>query len=374
MLGVWTAQTPQYQSQGDEGADCVSELTRLPGLADVHVHLRVPGGEHKEDVRSGTAAALAGGFTTILAMPNTHPPLVTLARLQAAQLQAQRESLCDVAYYAGASANHVDELPALGSCAVALKIYMDQTYGPLRIEGLATLLACFRAWPKDKPIAIHAEGPSIAVGIGLAAAFGRSVHFCHVSRRSEITLIAHAKHQGLAVTCEVTPHHLFLTEADLPRLGTLGDMRPTLAQQADVDALWSHIDTTVDCVATDHAPHTLVEKSSTASPPGVPGLETAVPLMLTAVVEGRLSMDRLVELMAANPRRIFGLPNQPHTWIEVDVGDTFVISQEGLHTKCGWSPFTGMRVRGRVHTVCLRGETVVRDGAVIPTARTGSVC
>jgi carbamoyl-phosphate synthase/aspartate carbamoyltransferase/dihydroorotase len=307
-------------------------------------------------------------------MPNTHPPLVTLARLQAAQLQAQRESLCDVAYYAGASANHVDELPALGSCAVALKIYMDQTYGPLRIEGLATLLACFRAWPKDKPIAIHAEGPSIAVGIGLAAAFGRSVHFCHVSRRSEITLIAHAKHQGLAVTCEVTPHHLFLTEADLPRLGTLGDMRPTLAQQADVDALWSHIDTTVDCVATDHAPHTLVEKSSTASPPGVPGLETAVPLMLTAVVEGRLSMDRLVELMAANPRRIFGLPNQPHTWIEVDVGDTFVISQEGLHTKCGWSPFTGMRVRGRVHTVCLRGETVVRDGAVIPTARTGSVC
>ena len=374
MTGVWTAQTPQVHSQGYEGKDCVSRLTRLPGLADVHVHLRVPGGEHKEDVRSGSAAALAGGFTTILAMPNTHPPLVTLAGLQAAQKQAQREGLCDVAYYAGASADHLEELAAMATGAVALKIYMDQTYGSLRIEGLATLLACFRAWPKDKPIALHAEGPSVAVGIGLAAAYGRSVHFCHVSRKEEITLIAHAKEQGLPVTCEVTPHHLFLTEADLPRLGTLGDMRPTLASQSDVDALWSHITTTVDCIATDHAPHTLAEKASEASPPGVPGLETAVPLMLTAVVEGRLSMDRLVELMATNPRRIFNLPSQPDTWIEVDIGATSVISHDGLHTRCGWSPFSGMRVQGRVHRVCLRGETVFRDGTVIPTSGTGPVC
>ncbi len=358
-------------------------LTRLPGLADVHVHLRVPGGEHKEDVRSGTAAALAGGFTTILAMPNTHPPLVTLAAWQAAQQRAEREGLCDVHTFAGASAGHVDELPVLGRHAVGLKIYMDQTYGPLRIEGLATLMSCFRAWPREKPIALHAEGVSIAVGIGLAAAYERSIHFCHVSRKSEIALIAGAKQRGLPVTCEVTPHHLFLTEADHLRLGTLGDMRPTLASQADVDALWAHIDTTVDCIATDHAPHTLAEKASQTtasqttrtasqvSPPGVPGLETALPLMLTAVDEGRLTMERLVALMATNPRRIYGLPHQPDTWVEVDTGTSWVISNEGLHTKCGWSPFSGMAVTGQVRRVCLRGVLVYQDGAIAPAGSIG---
>jgi dihydroorotase len=303
-------------------------------------------------------------------MPNTQPPLVTLAALQAAQQQVQREALCDVSIYAGASADHIAELPGLGRCAVALKIYMDQTYGPLRVEGLATLLAVFHTWPKEKPIALHAEGKNVAAGVGLAAAFRRPVHFCHVSRKSEIELIAHAKRHGLPVTCEVTPHHLFLTEADLPRLGPLGDMRPTLASQADVDALWSHIGTTVDCVATDHAPHTLAEKASQTSPPGVPGLETALPLMLTAVADGRLSMDRLTALMATNPRRIFGLPSQPDTWVEVEIGITSMISSEGLHTKCGWSPFSGMAVKGKVRRVCLRGDIVFCDGAV--GRRTGS--
>lgn len=348
-------------------------FTRLPGLADVHVHLRVPGGEHKEDVRSATAAALAGGFTTILAMPNTHPPLVTLAAWQAAQQRAEREGLCDVHTFAGASSDHMDELPVLGRHAVGLKIYMDQTYGPLRIEGLATLMACFRAWPREKPIALHAEGVSIAVGIGLAAAYGRPIHLCHVSRKSEIALIAGAKQRGLPVTCEVTPHHLFLTEADHPRLGTLGDMRPTLASQADVDALWAHIGTTVDCIATDHAPHTLAEKASQVSPPGVPGLETALPLMLTAVDAGRLTMERLVELMATNPRRIYGLPNQPDTWVEVDTRTSSVISNEGLHTKCGWSPFSGMAVTGQVRRVYLRGALVFQDGAIAPAGSIGPI-
>ncbi|MGC9522197.1 MAG: amidohydrolase family protein, partial [Anaerolineae bacterium] len=289
---------------------------RLPGLIDVHVHLRAPGGEHKEDVRSGTAAAVAGGFTSVLAMPNTNPPLVTPEALAAVQALVQNEALCDVYHYAGAAPDHLDALPRLGELAVGLKLYMDQTYGPLRVDGLLTLLRCFKVWPFEKPIALHAEGKSVAVGIGLAAAFGRSVHICHVSRREEILLIAQAKRQGLPVTCEVTPHHLFLTEADARRLGPLGDMRPPLASQADVDALWTHLDL-IDCVATDHAPHTLAEKRLDDPPPGVPGLETAVPLMLTAVVDERLSLDRLVELMFTTPRRIFKLPKQPETWTEV---------------------------------------------------------
>ena len=261
----------------------------------------MPGGEHKEDFATGTAAALAGGFTQILAMPNTSPPLATLDVLQATRAVASQTVRCDVGLYAGASPQHVDELPALAAHAVALKIYLNDTFGPLRVEDLPTLHACFRLWPRDKMIAMHAEGQSVAVGIGLAAAYRRPVHFCHISRRDEIELLAAAKQAGLPVTCEVTPHHLFLTDQDAARLGPLGDMRPRLATQDDQDALWAHIDSTVDCIATDHAPHTLAEKASANPPPGVAGLETSLPLMLTAVQQGRLSLDRLVELMATQP-------------------------------------------------------------------------
>lgn len=341
------------------------KLVRLPGLADVHVHLRVPGGEHKEDFFSGTAAALAGGFTTILGMPNTQPPLVTYAAWHKAQQQANLQSLCDVHLYAGASPEHLESLPDLGRDAVGLKIYMDQTYGPLRITGLSTLLSCFQRWPHHKPIALHAEGRSVAVGIGLAAAFNRPVHFCHISRKAEIELIAQAKEQGLPVTCEVTPHHLFLSDADIPRLGTLGDMRPTLASKQDVDALWAHINTTVDCIATDHAPHTLEEKLGPDSPPGVPGLETALPLMLTAVAEGRLTLERLVALMAHNPRRIFNLPHQEQTWVDVDLGHKHTLTNAGLYTKCGWSPFSGMKVTGEIRWVQFRGHTVFKNGRIL---------
>lgn len=344
-------------------------LVQLPGLADVHVHLRVPGGEHKEDFFTGTAAAVAGGFTTVLAMPNTNPPLVTREALHAVQQQVQAAALCDVHFYAGVSPAALDELPALAQEAVGLKIYADQTYGPLRVDHLATLLSCFQKWPRTQPIAMHAEGRTIAVGIGLAAAFGRHVHFCHVSRADEIALIAQAKANGLPVTCEVTPHHLFLTDADAARLGPLGDMRPRLATQADVDALWAHLGTTVDCIATDHAPHTRAEKLGPNAPPGVPGLETALPLMLTAVTEGRLTQERLVALMAHNPRRIFGLPEQPETWIEVDLDAAYTLSDEGLHTKCGWSPFSGMAVRGKVERVTLHGALIFENGALIHSTR-----
>lgn len=345
-----------------------SILTRLPGLADIHVHLRVPGGEHKEDFFTGTAAAIAGGFTTVLAMPNTTPPIATRETLRAIQQQAQTEALCDVHFFAGASPDHLDELPTLAQEAIGLKIYADQTYGPLRITDPATLRACFRAWPSDKIIAMHAEGHTVALGIALATAYKQRTHFCHVSRADEIALIADAKARGLPVTCEVTPHHLFLTESDAARLGPWGDMRPRLAKQADVDALWAHIDTTIDCIATDHAPHTREEKLGPAAPPGVPGLETALPLMLTAVAEGRLTLERLVTLMAHNPRRIFGLPEQPETWIEVDLDAAYTLSDTGLHTKCGWSPFSGMAVRGKVERVQLRGTLIFEDGALFDSA------
>jgi carbamoyl-phosphate synthase/aspartate carbamoyltransferase/dihydroorotase len=213
---------------------------------------------------------------------------------------------------------------------------------------------------------MHAEGTGIALGIGLVAAFGRSVHFCHVSRKQEILLIAQAKARGLPITCEVTPHHLFLTEDDLPNLGPLGHMRPTLASREDVAALWEHIDHTIDCIATDHAPHTLAEKRDPDNPPpGVPGLETALPLMMTAVNEGRLSWERLVALMSENPRHIFGLPEQPQAWVEVDPTVPYTLTNETLYTKCGWTPFAGRRVRGKITRVALAGRPVFEDGEIL---------
>ncbi|MCK6627036.1 MAG: amidohydrolase family protein [Anaerolineae bacterium] len=352
-------------------------MLKLPGLIDVHTHLRTPGGEHKEDFASGTAAALAGGITLILAMPNTNPPLATLSVLEAARQQAQRSIYCDVGLFAGASPTLVDQLPLLTNRAVALKIYLNETFGPLRVEDLPTLLACCRRWPRTKVIALHAEGPNVAVGIGLAAAFQRPIHLCHISRKDEIELIAAAKRQGLPVTCEVTPHHLFLTQADAPRLGPLADMRPRLAEQTDQAALWEHLDSTIDCIATDHAPHTLAEKAAATPPPGVPGLETSLPLLLTAVKEKRLSLDRLITLMHTNPKRIFKLSDQPDTYIEVDSTTSYILDNANLQTKCGWTPFAGMTVKGRVMRVVLRGQPVYnasrsgKENKILAPAGTG---
>jgi carbamoyl-phosphate synthase/aspartate carbamoyltransferase/dihydroorotase len=342
----------------------------LPGLIDVHTHLRVPGGAHKEDFMTGTAAALAGGITMILGMPNTSPPLTTPQAYATAVAQAKTDIYCDVGLFAGASPEDTAHLPVLGETAVALKIYLNDTFGKLRVDDVPTLMACFRDWPRHKLIAMHAEKQSVAVGIGLAATYQRPVHFCHISRRQEIELIATAKMRGLPVTCEVTPHHLFLDQSDADRLGPLGDMRPILGTADDVAALWAHLADTIDCVATDHAPHTLAEKGSATPPPGVAGLETSLGLMLTAVSEGKLTLNRLIDLMHHNPRRIFNLPQQPETQIEVDMTPT-IIQNEQMHSKCGWTPFHGREVAGRVRRVTLRGQRVYEDGRVLAIPGSG---
>jgi dihydroorotase len=342
-----------------------NSLMKLPGMADVHVHLRVPGGEQKEDYRTGSAAALAGGMTALMAMPNTTPPIITLQVWLTAQKKAHDESLCDVALFAGASETAMDGLPELSLHAPALKLYMDLTFGELRVEGMQNLEQIAQLWPSDKVLALHSEGKSVQTGLLLAEKYHRRVHFCHISRKDEIEWISAAKKKGLRVTCEVTPHHLFLTDNDASRLGPLGDMRPRLAKQSDVDALWEHINTTIDCIASDHAPHTLAEKQNYENPPpGVPGLESTLPLMLTAAAEGRISYDRLVALLSSNPRQIYGLADQKETWIEVDLNASYIFPDHVLYTKCGWSPFSGFPIRGQIRKVVLRGKEVVKDGIV----------
>ncbi len=350
----------------------MGETIKLPGLIDVHTHLRIPGGEHKEDFQTGTAAALAGGITQILGMPNTSPPLSTPEVLQATYARADGNIFCDVGLFAGASPSEIAQLPQLASHAKALKIYLNDTFGPLRVDDLPTLRVCFQTWPRDKMIAMHAEKQSVAVGIGLAATYNRPVHFCHISRREEIELIADAKAQGLPISCEVTPHHLFLSVKDFERMGVLADMHPVLGTQSDVDALWAHLGTTVDCIATDHAPHTLAEKKLEQYPPGVAGLETSLLLMLTAVQNGRLTLNRLIELMATNPRRIYNIAEQPNTHVEVEL-TPHVIRNADLHSKCAWTPFAGVEVAVKVQKVVLRGEVVLKNGRVLAQPGSGQM-
>lgn len=345
---------------------------KLPGLIDPHVHVREPGATHKEDWDTATAAALAGGFTAVLAMPNTQPPVTDQRSLDQALEAARRKARCDYAHFLGAGPENAETAAALARRSAGLKMYLDQTYGPLRLDEMDLWMAHFAAWPRDLPIVAHAEGRTLAALIMMAALFERPVHLAHVSLREEILVIRAAKEKGLPVTCEVAPHHLFLTREDIPALGSpgRGEVRPRLATAADCQALWDNLEV-IDCFATDHAPHTLAEKDGDNPPPGFPGLETALPLLMTAVHDGRLALDDLVLRMAENPRRIFGLPEQADTWIEVDPEAAWTIRAADMQTRCGWTPFEGRPVRGQVRRVVLRGREAYRDGQVLAPPGSG---
>ncbi len=341
----------------------------LPGLIDIHVHLRDPGATHKEDFSTGTAAALAGGVVAVVDMPNNTPPTVDESTLQQKIDLAQEKARCDFAFYLGASTSNATE-PAPDHHLAGLKMYVDETYGPLRVRDLPTLMAHFRSWPRNRPIAAHAEGLSTAIVIGLAQLYDRRVHVCHVSRKAEIELVKQAKERGAKVTCEVTPHHLFLTEDDAKALGGYGQMKPPLGKEEDREALWANL-AVIDAVASDHAPHTKEEKEGKTPPPGVPGLETILPLLLDAMVRGQLSLEQLVRLTHDGPARILGIQPPEGAYVEVDPEASYVLRGVELHTKCQWTPFEGMTVQGRVQKVYLRGTIVYEDGQVLAPPGSG---
>lgn len=338
---------------------------QIPGLVDLHVHMREPGALHKEDWDSGTAAALAGGFTALLAMPNTQPAVTDQVSLSQALDAASHKARCDYAQFLGAGPDNLGELKHLAQKTAGLKMYLDQTYGPLRLDDMSLWMAHFTRWPSAYPIAAHAEGRSLAAVILMSAIYDKPVHLCHVSTREEILLIRAAKEKGIKVTCEVTPHHLFLTQEDIPGIGDgRSEVRPRLATPADREALWENL-AVIDCFATDHAPHTLAEKDGENPPPGFPGLETALPLLLTAVHEGRLSLDDLVARLWANPNKIFHLPRQEETCLEIDPQAEWQIQASDTYTRCSWTPFEGWKVRGQLRKVVLRGQVVFQDGKVL---------
>ena len=186
-------------------------MIKLPGLIDPHVHLREPGATHKEDFDSGTCAALAGGVTMVLAMPNTQPPIFDAETLDIALAAAQQKARCDYAQYLGAGPDNAEIVPALAHKAAGLKMYLDSTFGELRLDDMTLWRPHFEKYPNEYPIVVHAESRSMAAAILFATIYNRSIHIAHISLREEILLIKAAKERGIKVTCEVCPHHLFLT-------------------------------------------------------------------------------------------------------------------------------------------------------------------
>ncbi|KAM4786615.1 multifunctional protein CAD isoform 2-T2 [Cyanocitta cristata] len=347
--------------------DCMTsqKLIRLPGLIDVHVHLREPGGTHKEDFASGTAAALAGGVTMVCAMPNTSPAVTDATTFALAQKLAEAGARCDFALFLGASLDNAGTLGPLAGAAAGLKMYLNDTFSSLRMDDVSLWMEHLEQWPRHLPIVAHAERQTVAAVLMVAQLYQRPVHICHVARREEIILIKAAKQRGIPVTCEVAPHHLFLSQDDLGRLGKgRAAVRPALGTRQDVEALWENMDI-IDCFATDHAPHTLAEKQGQEPPPGYPGLETMLPLLLTAVSEGRLSVEDIVQRLYENPRKIFGLPAQEDTYVEVDLEHEWIIPSSTVFSKAHWTPFEGMKVKGTVRRVVLRGEVAYIDGQVL---------
>ncbi|GAB4510084.1 MAG: dihydroorotase [Anaerolineae bacterium] len=338
----------------------MNALVRIDGMVDPHVHLRGLEWAHKGTFASETRAAVAGGYWAVLDMPNTAPSTVSAAALEHKLAEINAQAVCDWGLYFGASQRmNQREYAGVVSRVAGLKMFNNATTGDLLLPDQPTRDAHYAAWPAEKLIVVHAEGETVAQILDLVRQYRKRTHFLHISTAEEIGYLRAAKEDGLPVTIGVCPHHLWLTERDIAVLGSKGLMKPELKTQADQDALWAALQAgLVDVVESDHAPHTLEEKASDKPPYGVPGLETTLPLLLTAVHEGRLTFEQVTNLIATNPRRIFGLTCPDGTYTTVELNSEYVISGHALHTQCQWSPFEGMRVRGKVRETWIRGVQV----------------
>lgn len=377
-------------------------LTILPGVIDSQVHFREPGPTHKEDLETGTRAAVLGGVTAIFEMPNTQPPTIDAAQLAEKLERARNRAWCDHAFFVGAAAANARELgdlERLPGCS-GVKIFMGSSTGSLLVPDDETLEAVLRSG--HRRIAIHSEDEqrlkeraAIAQSSGdpvshpewrdvetarraterilkLARKTGRRIHVLHITTAEEMVLLAGAKD---IATVEVTPQHLTLEAPDCyRRLGTKAQMNPPIREARHREALWQAIDQgIVDCIGSDHAPHTMEEKAKPypASPSGMPGVQTLLPLLLNHMAEGRLGLGRLVDLTSAGPARIYNVAGKGRIAQGYDADFTLVdlaaerrIENTWLASKCGWSPFDGMKIKGWPMMTIIRGHVVMRDGSV----------
>jgi len=369
----------------DEKIDCKGNIV-LPGLIDVHVHFREPGLTWKEDWSTGSKAAAKGGITYVMDMPNTKPPTTKIDRILEKKKLAKK-SVINFGIYAGICEENIDQIGELAKHADAFKIYMGKSTGELKLDKHDLLLKAFSEISKtNKVVCVHAEDQkiidkfskkykdrddpiahalsrppkaeikAIKEAIEIAKQTKVKLHVCHLSTKRGLELIKNAKREGIDISCETCPHYLFMTQDDLKKMGKLVKMVPPLRTKKDQMALWKGInDGTVDILATDHAPHTLEEKSKGTwdAPSGVPGVENSLQLMLNAVNKGLIDLKKVVRLMHDNPVKRFGLGNYGNIEKEnaanfsiVDLKRKWKISNENLLTKCGWSPYEGWEGKG----------------------------
>lgn len=384
--------------------DCTG-LTILPGVIDTQVHFREPGAVENEDLETGSRAAVLGGVTGVFEMPNTKPTTSTPEAVADKLARAKGRMWCDHAFYVGATSDNADQCGALEKLpgTAGIKVFMGSSTGNLLVSDDAMLERVLRSG--QRRVAIHAEDEARLIErmgervegdpashpvwrddetalratqrvLHLARKTGRRVHILHITTPAELELIA--QHRDIA-TCELTPQHLTLAaEEAYPRLGTFAQMNPPIRSSAHRDGLWHWVTQGMpDVIGSDHAPHTLANKGKPypASPSGMPGVQTLLPLMLNHVAHHRLTLRRLVDLTSAGPQRLFGLVRKGRIAVGYDADLTIVdlkarwtIEQDWLESRCGWSPFTGETLTGKPIGTIIRGQQVMWDGSLADKA------
>jgi dihydroorotase len=395
----------------------LKNLLVLPGLIDVHVHLRDEGKAYKEDFYSGTAAAAAGGITTVLDMPNNRPVTMSVKALKRRMKVAERKVLVNVGFYSEFPKNMKETEEIIREGAVAFKLFMAEQIGGLNIDDDHALLEAFKTISRLKvPVAVHAEDKTIlkkaeekfkrancndveaflkvhsekvevtAVKrlLKIAEQTNVHVHFCHVSTENGLKAIIDGKKSGMKITCETTLHHLFLSVDDLRQIGTLALTTPPIREKHHIAALWNGIKNGwIDIIASDHAPHTLGEKKAKSIwdvKVGIPSLETTLPLLLTQVKHRRLSITDIVRLMSEKPAEIFGLKGRGclkegnnADLVVVDLNDKYKIDPSKFHSKAKYSPFDGWNVEGKPVKTFVSGRLIMDEGEIAAEAGSGEI-
>jgi dihydroorotase len=383
----------------------VTGLHVLPGVIDSQVHFREPGAEHKETLSDGSRSAVMGGVTAVFEMPNTNP-LTTSAEALADKVARGRKGMfCDFAFYVGATRENVDELAGLERLegSAGIKVFMGSSTGNLLVddeEGLSQVIAAitrraaFHSEDEARLIArqgVRREGDpsshtewrdpqaalmSTQLLVRLARTHGKRVHVLHISTGEEMEFLA--AHKDVA-SVEATPQHLTLSVPDAyEALGARAQMNPPLRDAAHQERLWWGLNQgVVDVLGSDHAPHTLEEKAESypASPSGMPGVQTLVPIMLDHINAGRLSLERFVDLTSHGPQRIFGIAGKGRIAAGYDADFTIVdmaakrtIEDDWIASKCGWTPFAGKTVTGWPKGTIIRGKRVMWEDEILSKA------
>ena len=341
----------------------------IPGVIDAHVHMRDPGLTHKETVTTGSMSCAKGGITTFIDMPNTIPATVTEEALEDKRGIFKDKSYVDYGFHFGGSGdNNSQEIMKVKNTA-STKVFLNISTGKMMVEKDETLDDIFSS---SKIVSVHAEEEMVGKAISLTKKNGNELYLCHLSLKEEVEELKRAKSEGMKVYGEVTPHHLFLNtdnRDENEESKKLLIMKPELKSNKDNESLWEALrNGTIDTVGTDHAPHLLSEKREKTTF-GIPGVEHSLEMMLNGVKDGKISMKRLIEVMSENPAKIFNIKNKGRIevgydadFVELNLEQERIIKREDVVSKCGWSPYEGMKTGGTVLTTVVRGEIVYKNG------------